>query len=253
MQLVTTTDDEGEGEPLVYVPGVDGTGDLLLGTALNLRRSFRLVRLRYRSEVIPSVGNGYHEFADAIVHALGEIGIERAILLAESFGVAVALQTALDYPDRVRALALVNGFARHASPWKLSMTRLVFPMLTRRLFRLGRRFVIPFGMLAPRRNTHIQRAMLELTGDYIDAAFLRRLAMISKVDLSPRLAELQLPVALFASDRDRIVSSVSSARAMAAVLPDATLEILSGAGHIVLPFEEEPWVDRLLALQERAN
>jgi uncharacterized glyoxalase superfamily protein PhnB len=40
---------------------------------------------------------------------------------------------------------------------------------------------------------------------------------------------------------------------MAAVLPDATLEILSGAGHIVLPFEEEPWVDRLLALQERAN
>jgi hypothetical protein len=60
-------------------------------------------------------------------------------------------------------------------------------------------------------------------------------------------------VALFASDSDKIVPSVPAAREMLRGLPDATLEILPRAGHVVLPLAEEPWVDRLRALERRAT
>ena len=40
----------GSGPPLVYVPGIDGSGELLLGAAARLERRFRLTRLCYRGE-----------------------------------------------------------------------------------------------------------------------------------------------------------------------------------------------------------
>ena len=41
----------GPSAPLIYLPGVDGTGELLLGTAARLIERFRLIRLRY--ELVP--------------------------------------------------------------------------------------------------------------------------------------------------------------------------------------------------------
>ena len=38
---------DGKGPPLVYVPGIDASGEFLLGQAEVLARSFRLVRLRH--------------------------------------------------------------------------------------------------------------------------------------------------------------------------------------------------------------
>src|SRR5262245_41325916 len=99
-------DVRGSGPPLVYVPGIDGSGELLLGTAARLAASFRLVRLRYGGDS----SGGYEELAASLVRVLDELEIERALLLAESFGVSVALETALDHPQRVAGLALVNGF-----------------------------------------------------------------------------------------------------------------------------------------------
>jgi hypothetical protein len=40
---------------------------------------------------------------------------------------------------------------------------------------------------------------------------------------------------------------------MAALLPDATLDVLVDAGHLVLPLAAEPWVERLERLAERAG
>ena len=76
--------------------------------------------------------------------------------------------------------------------------------------------------------------------------------MIAGLDLLPRLSELRIPVALVAADRDRIVPSVPCAQEMAAHLPDVTLEVVPGGGHLILPLAAQPWQERLDALAERA-
>ncbi len=250
--LVRAMDDGGDGPVVVYVPGVDGTGELLLDTAQVLRESFRVVRLRYAADVLPSIGAGYRELAADVVLTLDELGIDRALLLAESFGVALALQIALDHPEHVRGLGLVNGFAHYPCRWRLALARTVMPRVPGFLFRLGRRLTIPMGMIAPRSDPLVVRGMLGRADDYFGAAFLRRLALIREVDLRPQLEEISCPVALFASENDRVVPSVACAREMEAGLPDATLETLGHAGHVILPFNDEPWVARLLDLERRA-
>src|SRR6185436_9727966 len=78
----------GSGPPLVYVPGIDGSGELLLGTAARLERRFRLTRLRYAG----GSGGDYASLAASVAACIERAGAARALVLAESFGVALALE-----------------------------------------------------------------------------------------------------------------------------------------------------------------
>lgn len=240
---------EGDGPPLVYVPGIDGSGELLLGAAARLARRFRLTRLRYGGDARGDYASLAASVADCIQAAAGG----RALVLAESFGVAVALRTALDQPARVAALALVNGFAWFPDRLGLALTRGVFALAPRAWIHAGRARFVQRGLLAPRRDEQALQALLRLSGDWFDERYRARLTLIRGLDLRPRLGEVRCPVALFAADQDRVVAAVPAARAMAAVLPDAALTVLPRAGHLVLPLAEEPWVERLEALARRAG
>jgi len=242
------------GPPLVYVPGIDGTGELLLGTAGRLAGRFRLIRLRYR--VDPGApepgGDPYGELAASVGARLDERAVGRTLLLAESFGVAVALRTALERPELVAGLALVNGFARYGRRSRLLVSSIGARALPPALFRLGRRVFSPL-LFGARRDREALRAFRRVAGSRLDAGYRQRLVMLRRLDLSARLGEVRQPVAIFASDRDSIVDSVRAGRSMAERLPDATLEILHGGGHLVLPLSREPWVERLTALARRAG
>jgi lipase len=57
----------------------------------------------------PELGYGLETHASDVVRVLDYLGLEDAVLLGHSMGAFVALKTALEYPDRVRALALLDG------------------------------------------------------------------------------------------------------------------------------------------------
>ena len=83
--------DRGRGTTVVYLPGIDGSGQLLLGTAPRLEERYRLVRMRYRLSANPD-HRTYAHLARSAIEAVTLRGVERMVLLAESFGGAVALQ-----------------------------------------------------------------------------------------------------------------------------------------------------------------
>ncbi|MFT5288281.1 MAG: pimeloyl-ACP methyl ester carboxylesterase [Planctomycetota bacterium] len=239
----------GSGDTLVYVPGIDGTGDYLLGTEERLAEHFDLVTLRYTTE---EEGNTHADLAASIARCMAELQLGPALVLAESFGVAVALQLALDYPEQVRGLMLVNGFARFDRRARLAISRAFAPLVTPVMFNLSRPIAARIGLFGDRRDDGALETFLEMKSGVIDAGYRDRLAMIQRVDLLPRLESLEQPVSIFVSDRDKVVPSISSGRKMYQLLPLASLEVLEGAGHIVLPLESEPWVERMLDLGRRA-
>ncbi|MGH7893861.1 MAG: adenylate/guanylate cyclase domain-containing protein [Candidatus Binatia bacterium] len=61
------------------------------------------------------------EWAEDVRAVMDAVGVERAVILGEGYGVQVAIRFSLSFPDRVRALALMNGYARMArdadQPW----------------------------------------------------------------------------------------------------------------------------------------
>ena len=244
----------GAGPPLVYVPGLDGSGELLLGTADRLAERFRLVRLGFvTSGPPPPAGDDYASLARSVARCLDEARIERALVVSESFGGAVAFQLALDAPERVAALAVVNSFARYDRPWKALLSRELLRLTPKFAYDIGRTLFAPTVILGPRRDPVAAKAFRSAPLLGLDDGYLRRLTMIARVDLLDRLGEVHQPVALFASNRDRIVRSVAAARAMAERLPDVTLEILPGGGHGALPLSAEPWLARMEDLLARCE
>lgn len=239
--------DGGEGPTLVYIPGIDGTGEYLLGTANRLREQFRLITIEYFDDDSPAP-DSYEHHAETLHEALAESDIHPDLLLAESFGGGVAMHYCLDHPGQVRGLALVNTFPWYRRRLNLRLTRLLFPLTQTRLFYALRRRLAPWALFGPLREPEALRLFWARNDPIFDDLYARRLALIAHLDLRPRLGEIHCPVLLFASERDRVVDSVRQARLMHSLLPDSRIHIIPRGGHLVLPLTAIPWVQELQTL-----
>src|SRR5215207_6323956 len=89
---------------LLYLAGLDGTGRLL-HRQQQLHEDYQVECVAYPQDAVHSYG----ELADLAIGALERAG--GGVVLAESFGGAVALLATLRRPELVRRLVLVNTFA----------------------------------------------------------------------------------------------------------------------------------------------
>lgn len=208
---------------------------------------FRVLRLRY-------LGGGedsYDYLARTIVRLVADRDAHGAVILAESFGGGVAMRVALESPDRLAALAIVNSFACYPFRRRLFVSRVVGSVMPPSVYSWLR---VRFGLrklLGPRWDPALVARAASQQPKF-DAAYRARLRMIGGLDLRPRLAEIRLPVTLFAADQDQIVPSLECARDLARSLPDAELCVLENAGHLVLPVEAFDWPGWIEALFARA-
>ncbi len=103
----------GEGpDPVVCLHGITAQHRAFNAAARYLGPSRGLVGvdLRGRGDSDkPESGYGLEMHAADVVRVLDHLGLESAVLVGHSMGGFVALKTALAFPDRVRALVLLDG------------------------------------------------------------------------------------------------------------------------------------------------
>ena len=241
-------DDAGTGPAIAYLPGIGGLGAMAQSCVERLRTDFRALRLRYHA----GGRADYAHLADSVAAVLDERAIDRALLLAESFGGGVAFELALRHPDRVRGLAIVNSFARYPRPGRLRVTRALAAVVGQRSYTWLRARVGVKKLLGPRYEPEFARRIAAKKPAF-DRAFRERMRMVAGLDLRDRLGSVRQPVALFAADQDRILPSLPCAHELQQLLPDATLQVLRGTSHLVLPLDDLPWPAWMQALHERAG
>lgn len=103
--LATTT--------LVYLPGVHGDWTLLGGFRHAIGGSVRLVEVTYPRTTRWSLD----DYAAGVEQSLGQIGINEAWLLGESFGSQVVWEVLHRRSIQVTGVILAGGFARYPAPW----------------------------------------------------------------------------------------------------------------------------------------
>jgi len=209
---------------LVYLPGIDGTGRLLH------RQPRLLAEYDVRCISYPQHdAQTYDSLADMGEAALGSEG---GIVLAESFGGAVALTLALRRPDLVRQLVLVNTFAHYPRGPLITLLSYVGPYLPKRAspaFSRKLRGKVFFPPCTPQAE---QDEWWDRTGDVPLSAYGIRLKLIAGIDLRERLPDISAPTTVFVSPNDHVVPPPAG-RLLAKRIPNATL-IERPAGHAAM-------------------
>ena len=183
---------------------------------------------------------------DIVIGLMDELGVEKAILVGNSAGGTVSMQVALQHPERVQALILVDAavYAGGGAPaWSRSILKTpqmnhVGPLIARQLQAQGVEFIktawhdpskitqdIFDGYQKPLQTENWDKALWQLT------------VASEESGLIERLAEITMPTLVITGDDDRIVPTEQSLR-LADELPNAELKVIAQSGH--LPHEEKP-------------
>lgn len=220
----------GDGPLLVLVPGMDGTGELFYRQVPSLARRYRVATYALRE--VAAMEDLVADLAD-VISTLGTD--QRATVVGESFGGAVALSFALAHPAMLDRLVVLNSFPRFLPQGRLNLAVTLlggvpFPWQVMSVVRR----VTAFRLHS--RHTHRRdiKRFLELTAATTRRGYLQRLRILRQYDVRERLGEIRAPTLFLASDRDHLVPAVEQARYMAERVPGATVQVLRGHGHICL-------------------
>lgn len=212
--------------PVVYLPGVDGTGALL----------FRQVRLRAEFDVrcVNYPQDDRHTYADLVARAIETMrATGPATVLAESFGGGVALQAALARPDLVSRLVLVNTFAHYPRRLFADVAGAVGPWLPRSTNLRATRGVRGYFFFGPLVSREAGSAWWDRTDAVPMRVYGHRFRLLRDLDLRSRLAEVSAPAVVFAAPNDWVVPPVAG-RLLAKRLPLAKLLPAPRTGHAAL-------------------
>lgn len=183
---------------------------------------------------------------DLTVGLMDELGVDQAVLVGNSAGGTVALYTALRYPERVKALILVDP-AIYSGGGSSSWLR---PILTspqgRRLGPLFARAIQGWGYQFGQSAWHDPTKFTDeiwagfskpLQAENWDRALWEFTQASRPLGLPERLGELSVPVLVITGDDDRIVPTEQSIQ-LAGEIPGAELVVIPNCGHV--PHEECP-------------
>ena len=179
---------------------------------------------------------------------LDAFGVEKAVLVGNSAGGGVAVAFALEYPERIDELILVDpgvggGYGPQFPAWALPI------MWTPQMRHLGPLMMRDYQESLPRtierewfvsskltdeiREKHLQILKIKNW----DKAFYELTFAPAYPELRPLLPNLKVPALIVAGQEDRLIRSWYF-EAISTEIPDAQLSLISQCGHV--PQEECP-------------
>jgi pimeloyl-ACP methyl ester carboxylesterase len=188
-----------------------------------------------------SPGTGHQSieaYADDVEGFIQSIGFSTAVIVGHSMGGAIALEFAIRRPKRVLGLGLLATGARlRVAPVLLQATadpaRISEAVALLGEWSFGPNAESKLKKLATARLAETRPAVLH--GDFLAC---------DAFDVTARLAEIDVPTAILCGAEDKMAPPKYS-RLLQARIRGASLDILEGAGHMVLLEQPEPVASRI--------
>jgi pimeloyl-ACP methyl ester carboxylesterase len=185
---------------------------------------------------------GYTRF---VADLLNQLHVERAIVAGNSFGGYIAWKTAVDYPDRIRKLVLIDagGYAYQPKSMPIGFKLAQIPVLAPLMTKLMTRALIESSV----RNVYgdpskITPALIERYYELAlrpgnRAAVVERFRQARGGEFEAQIKTVQTPTLILWGAEDRLIPPENGQR-FAKDIVGSRLTILEGLGHV--PHEEDP-------------
>lgn len=160
--------------------------------------------------------------ADAVIALIRQQGLHGAHLCGLSLGAVIALEVALRIPDLTKSLTL-SGCQIHPNPFLLSLERAVMAHLPERTL-----FQVPTPIA--QRYPEVARGSTEDVRTGGRRVLMSMVEDLGRIDYRARLREVSAPTLVLCGSRDRV--NLPAARALGRGIPNATLRIVPGVGHV---------------------
>lgn len=219
----------------VFLPGMDGTGQLLRIQTEGLEAGFDVRCLALSPSSLTHWDKLVEETVELIRGELAQSGDRPVYLCGESFGGCLALKVALHSPQLFSRIILVNPASSFQQrPW-LGWGGPITSWLPLPLYRLSSAALLPWLANLERLAPVDRQALLHAIESVPQATSVWRLSLLSEFTFTEaQLKQLTQPVLLLAGAMDRLLPSVNEVQRLAQYLPQAKTVILPMSGHACL-------------------
>lgn len=249
-------EEHGAGEPILGLHGGGSSAAMWVEAAPELAKHGRTIlydrRGSFRSERPEHYATNVHEQADDAAALIDALAAAPAVVIGRSYGGAVAVDLALRYPNRVRALVLLEGDVPSVSEtaakeWAELEARLLAERDPRRAAEVLMRDVLSDAGWegVPEEVKEILTGngpalVAEIRGGYPDVTV-------------EQLGTIEQPT-LFVGAKDSVFDYRETADVLAAAMPSARVEWVEG-GHAIDPAHPVvlAFVDEVLAFEEEPS
>jgi 3-oxoadipate enol-lactonase len=223
----------GDGAPVLLLHGLGSSGSDWDGVAPQLSAGHRVVvpdaRGHGRSDK-PAGAYGVALFAQDIAMLCDGLGLKGVHVVGLSMGGMMGFQLAVDRPDLVRSLTVINSSPDMvARTWrrKLEFATRLFVLRVLGPQALAKR-IAPRLFPKPEQAPLRQRAIESLGANAPDV-YLRATRGLAGWSVLERLKDVACPVLVLHSERD--YTPLATKQAYTALLKDAWLQVLTDSGH----------------------
>lgn len=237
MHIDVSGQTDPQARTLVLSAGLGGSGNFWQPQLSALRQNYRVVVYDQRGtghspDALPE-GYSMHDMAAELAEALSTLGIDNYDVIGHALGGMVAMQLAVDYPQRVARLVIVNGWLRLNAH-----TRRCFTVRQQLLLNVGVEawvhaqplFLYPADWLADNEARIAAEDILHVAHFQGIENLLKRLNALIACDFTQQASSITQPVLLLCSQDDLLVPWTCS-QTLYEALPNATLEKMGWGGH----------------------
>lgn len=219
----------------VFLPGMDGTGQLLRTQTEGLEKAFDVRCLAIPPDDLTTWEDLSGQVVELVRSELKDDQRRRVYLCGESFGGCLAMKVALHSPELFTRIILVNpASAFNQRPFLRWGSQLTY-WIPDCFYRISGVALIPFLCALERTAPEDSKALLQAIRSVPSRTVTWRLSLLRDFDVTPaQLRRLTQPVLLVAGGADRLLPSVEEARRLVNYLPNAKVAILPLCGHTCL-------------------
>jgi len=230
----------GAGEAVILLGGLGMTCEGWISQVQFLCRYFQVVSLDNRGSGrtdFPGTDISIADMANDVLGLMDFLAVEKAHFIGLSLGGFIALEFVRRYPGRVMSLILSNAAPRLDARSKYRLK--LWEEMKRRGIDLSIQireqllWIFPEDFFASEKLPAIMlKNMMDFSFRQSDVGYAGQVNACISFDATDYLAEIKIPVLVFASDDDLIIPMKMS-RKLVSGIPGTRLIVMEGCGHLI--------------------